>query len=815
MAEWTHPFPIYVASFAAATALGFACAPVGPWLCLPAVAGTTAVAAGMSAGVPGLDRRAAAVLLGLFTGTAALAAHRTADPPPISASLPAATDGRRGELRGRVAAGPRLHPRGWLFELAPTSLDGRRLPRPTGNLRVFLPERGCGPAPRAAPVAPGDRVELFARIEPFPPDPFPETGSYRRRMQRRGVAGRATVEDDLERLGRAADPRLWVRRWLSTTRTRLACALRRSLPRERLGYALAWLTGNRHFLAPTDRSAFRRTGTAHLLAISGLHMAVIGGAIWWFVGGLLARYPGLTCGRRRRPITAAVVGSLLAVYVLFVGAPISALRSWGMVLAAASAAAVCRPASALHLLAAAGLAMLAADPDAIASMGFQLSFAATGAILLFATHPPAPSSPPAPPDETRHDANPSRGHLVLAVGGSVSATLATWVVLAARTGFVPASGLWLNLIVTPLVGSILFPVVLAGALIGAVHPVGYRAVGWSTAVADGLAALLRRIAELPLASAVTGTLPWWALVPAAFGVVAVATSRLRRRPLMVGGGLLFGGLVAGDLAHAPGAPPGRLVAHFIPVGQGDATLVETPAGGTLLLDAGGDRLGDSPGRTRVVPYLYRQGIGHLDWMVASHGDVDHTGGLEAVASRLEIDTFARPAGPTTSSMRRAQRRAARQAGATVVRIGGNFSAKLGAAKLTMFRAPETVARTDNDRSLVLRITAGNGEGRLLLPGDIERTAERWLAGRVPLRATVARIPHHGSSTSSTPALLDAVRPTAAVVSAGRHNRFGHPHRSVLRRYTARGIAVAETAELGLVRAVVGPGTDLLLRAHRP
>jgi len=231
---------------------------------------------------------------------------------------------------------------------------------------------------------------------------------------------------------------------------------------------------------------------------------------------------------------------------------------------------------------------------------------------------------------------------------------------------------------------------------------------------------------------------------------------------------------------------------MLDVGQGDSILVRDGER-TMLVD-GGIR------EANVVTQLVDRGVRHPDVVVLTHAHPDHCGGLPSVIARLDV-------GEVWISPRRfrgdcAERLleacAARETPIRLLRERrsrtlGNIIITPLLPRYTFKRAPE------NNSSVVLRLRIGNR--RVLLTGDIERDAERELAEDEDIRADVLKVAHHGSRTSSTPALLDAVRPRIALISCGRRNLFGHPHESVVEALRERKIRIAETDRNGAVEVV--------------
>jgi competence protein ComEC len=330
-----------------------------------------------------------------------------------------------------------------------------------------------------------------------------------------------------------------------------------------------------------------------------------------------------------------------------------------------------------------------------------------------------------------------------------------------------------------------------------------RAAG---AVLDAVAAVAPHV---PAVSA--GPVPAWAYAVA--GALAVATVRARRSALRVAGAAAVGAVLAAAPPPAIAPPPPRAV--FLDVGQGDATLVQGRAA-AVLVDAGTAVPGGwDAGTHRVLPAVRALGVGRLDLVVASHADLDHRGGLPAVVRALPTARVWLPPGGLRDPAFSRLRAAAWATGATLGERGrGDAPLELGDLRiepLWPIRGPLAVPTSRNDASLVVRVQAAGGCG-VLLAGDVGADAERALAASEAPRVAVLKLAHHGSRTSSSAALLDAVAPRLAVASAPRHSRFGMPHREVRERLEARAIPLAWTGRDGAV--LVGLAHEGGLRAWR-
>jgi competence protein ComEC len=283
--------------------------------------------------------------------------------------------------------------------------------------------------------------------------------------------------------------------------------------------------------------------------------------------------------------------------------------------------------------------------------------------------------------------------------------------------------------------------------------------------------------------------------------------RGRRRALAIAAALTIPTIAALYLGtRAPASPQ----LTMLDVGQGDALVLR--AGGKVLLVDGGGRVDfERFGETTLLPLLADRGIRRVDVVVLSHVHPDHCGGLPAVVTRMR-------AGEVWISPRRfegdcAQRllEACRVAMVPIHLVRDGEVRRLGAVELRAFLADRTFRRApENNASVVLQV--GLAKSHILLTGDIEREAESEIAPRLA-QADVLKIAHHGSRSSTTAPLLDAVRPRVALISCGRHNIFGHPHAAVLEALRARGIRIWRTDRDGTVEIELRDGHLFVRRAR--
>ncbi|HSF24210.1 MAG TPA: ComEC/Rec2 family competence protein, partial [Blastocatellia bacterium] len=268
----------------------------------------------------------------------------------------------------------------------------------------------------------------------------------------------------------------------------------------------------------------------------------------------------------------------------------------------------------------------------------------------------------------------------------------------------------------------------------------------------------------------------------------------------------------------PGAPTGKLVIHFLDVGQGDSGLVVFPHGATMLVDGGGelrfnkpdsDREGTeaefseggfSVGEAVVSRFIWSLGRTHVDYALATHADADHIAGVSDVVRNFQVGQtiVGRVPGSDLEFGRFIKTVERRGVSLATVNAGDRFEVDgVRVEVLWPPRPSQAPVTSGNNDSVVLRLVYGSIA--VLLTGDIEQAAEKALVeSGVNLRADVLKVPHHGSKTSSSEAFIDAVRPGYAVISVGERSRFGHPHPSVVKSYVERGINLFQTGRDGTV-----------------
>ncbi len=528
--------------------------------------------------------------------------------------------------------------------------------------------------------------------------------------------------------------------------------------------------GDRRDLSERHWDVLQRTGTAHLLAISGLHIGLVAGLA--FLSARLI-YRLLPVPRFTRQHLAAALAALAAAgYAALAGFALPTVRALIMLAVPLAALALRRSVSGPQGLIAALAAVLAVDPLASLQRGFWLSFGAV-AVLLWVTR-----------------GCPGGNRVGRALRPQWAVFVGLFPVLAA-TGL-PHSVLapLVNAVAIPWVSVAVLPPLFAGLIaLPWAAPLAEPALRLSAAALELLWQGLRWLAELPLAPVRPGA----TALPVALALVgAVLLLAPRGWPGRAVALVLFTPLLV-PVRVAP--PVDAAWLHVLDVGQGTAAVVQTHSR-ALLYDAGpGWEAGWNAGRGVIVPFLAARGLERPGRIVISHADSDHAGGLAGLEP-IPVDATL-----TGSSPDRRWPRCL--AGERWGWDGVDFE---------VLHPGRWLPYLGNDSSCVLMVRAG--AGRLLLTGDIGAAVERRLQA-MDSKAALISVPHHGSKSSSTEEFLAAVGPRLAVVSAGQGNRFRMPHAETVARYARHGIGLLSTAECGYLRIALGPGPEpRLLHAER-
>lgn len=538
-------------------------------------------------------------------------------------------------------------------------------------------------------------------------------------------------------------------------------------PGDSAGVLVAIIVGARHLIRPDQWDRYAETGTSHLMAISGLHIGLAASGAYLIVLALSV-CSARQFARRDVALGAALVAAVA--YACVSGMALPARRATIMLACVTVMLLLRREPNAGPVLAFAALAIGVLDPVSTMAPGFRLSFAAVATLVWLSLRRPTVRAP------ERYGADQ-------VVAGLVTVQLALFLGLMPLTiqsfGRIALPAPLLNLVAVPIFSLATVPLGLIALILdGPFAIAGDWFLGLAAATIDLLEVLIGHAAAAGGSSRVAG-------IEGAAWVALVALFAWTLLPPGWPGRWISWLAVVFIVAWRPAAPAtGCVRASILDVGQGLAVVLETRSR-VVLFDAGPRyRNGSSAGENVVLPYLRSRGIPRVDLAVISHPDIDHAGGLAAIAAALPVgDIVAGNAGLLSDV-------AARPC------ILGQRWAWDG-VEYTILSPPGEGGMTRNDASCVLLVAAG--ETRLLFTGDIEKPAETRLVERRALPVVdLATVPHHGSRTSSTMPFVLELRPDYAIVSAARHNQWGFPKPDVVSRWRAAGAQVLNTGISGAI-----------------
>ena len=569
---------------------------------------------------------------------------------------------------------------------------------------------------------------------------------------------------------------------LSELRSFWAQNLEKITGKEEAALLKAMLLGEKSGLKKEQKELYQSGGISHILAISGLHISL--------VGMLLYRF--LRKKKRSYPFSALVSGSCMVVYGLLTGFGVSAKRAVFMFLVYLGAELLGETYDVVSALALSGLLILAEQPLQLFQCGFQLSFLSVGAVALVY-----------PALQKRLG---WRKKAALSLLSGLSVTLFT----------LPCTLYWfyewmpyavfLNLIVIPLV-PVVFLSGAAGMLTGGASvAAGMFLAGASAGVLRFFQTLLERTEVLAGSRAVIGQPELWqiALYYVLVGAAVWGGKRKEKREksrensrenkLLRTAGIIFALCILCFPFHRPAE------VTFLDVGQGDAVFLRTETGTTCLIDGGSTTVSDV-GTYRLLPFLKSRGVSSLDYLFLSHMDADHINGAEELLKDqfrgIPIRHLCLSALPGDETRERLEKEA-RLFGTELCYISrGAVFREEGAEIRCLSPVKDQKKEDENENSEVLMVEISGL--RILFTGDLgEEGEQELLEAGTDLRAAVLKVGHHGSRFSTGEAFLEAVSPNVAVISCAENNRYGHPAPETVERLEQADCRVFYTMKSGAI-----------------
>jgi competence protein ComEC len=684
----------------------------------------------------------------------------------LSDSLPDEWQGKNIVVSGIVAEMPRPHERGlrFIFDVEKVHTKDARVPH-----RILI---GTYDAHGKTPLHPaaGQRWRFTVRLKQPHGTGNPGNFDFEAWALERDIRATGYVYEKGDNISLAEEtvsPAYLVQHLRETVRTHFHKTLGEA---PYTGILTALAIGDQSGIANHDWQLFTRTGTNHLMSISGLHITLLAGMIFGLVYWLWQRSIRLMLLFPARK-AAAIAGLCAALfYTLASGYEVPAQRTLYMVATFTLMLLLSRNVSPSQMLAAALVVVLLADPWAVLSPGFWLSFGAV-ALIFYVT------------------ANRLRRQHWLREYGKVQWAMTIGLIPPLLALFQQLSLVApvANAFAIPLVSLLVVPLTLLGTL---------PPFEWMLYLAHEALRLcmflLAQLDRIPFAVWLQHAPPLWTVVAGVGGALWMLAPR--GFPMRWLGTVL---LLPMFMVAAPVPEQGTARVTVFDVGQGLSISVQTRTH-ALLYDTGPDFAGEADSGNRILlPALRSMGMASLDLLVLSHDDIDHIGGTVSLLQGLPVDNV-------LTSLPRSHPVLALAAHSEPCHDGQAW--EWDGVRFEMLHPSDAAAgkafQHDNERSCVLRVSTGAHS--VLLAADIEEATERRLLTlhSAELPATVLIAPHHGSKSSSSQPFVGAVRPQYVVFTTGYRNRFGHPREEVVERYRTAGSSVLRSDIEGAIGIVL-------------
>lgn len=646
----------------------------------------------------------------------------------------------------------------------------------------------------------GDRIQVRTYL--YKPRNYRNPGGfdYRAYLQRKGIylLGRIRTAGDITLL--SSSPSLMGR--LFDFRNRFSRFIGSDTSEKQ--FLVTVMLGMREVLPYSLKNSFRRTGTAHLLAISGLHVGILATFFFAFfreIWRLLPFKVYLQLTRKIRPGKVAAFLSIppLIAYTFLAGSSTPTIRALIMITAYLTATVLERDKEYFNILGIAAAVILLWRPSSLYNVGFQLSFVIVFFIIyIMTTYTAATQADPWKPLANKTSVIEKyilRGCSFFLI--SLSAYLAALPLVSYHFKQISLVGFGASLIAV-----LLFSFTLPFGIISLIlFPVSQGLSEFFIIIClKSMYFLVEWVKWL-------GSYDWASILvyqPSLLLIVVIYAFYLclgrihRHRSARYGAGAFF---LTGLLLLLPPRGDNRLQVSFLDVGHGDATFIRTPRGKTLLIDAGkSSGFSLDIGKKVVAPFLLHEWVGKLDHVILSHHHADHFGGLPYIVNNFRIGEFWDTPGYSRSYKKVKNVIEKKEIPVRYITAGEHFDLDKE-VRMEVLHPTNSFLKTSshkiNDRSIVLRLVYKNVS--FLFTGDIENKAETSLVSSgADITASVLKIPHHGAGTSSSQAFLQAVQPEFAVLFRSSYPKSNYTDKDILNQYQNLGIRLLKTQQEGCI-----------------
>lgn len=541
------------------------------------------------------------------------------------------------------------------------------------------------------------------------------------------------------------------------------------------GVCISMVLGDKSLLADEIQNMFQKNGIAHILAISGLHISLIGLTLY-----RLIRKAGVNFS-----VSAAVCVSVMLSYGMMTGNSISTIRAVVMFGVSVYAEVFGRTYDSISAICLSASVIMLRYPYCIYNAGFYLSFGAVLGIVLVA-----------PAVITCFGIKNSflKGFLV-----SLSVTLATLPVLSYFYYEIPIYSVILNIAVIPCMGLLIASALLAGFAGMLCIPLGIFLMGPASYIIRFYEVICKAAQNLPGAVKIIGAPKEWQILMYVFllGTAVLLAAHCKKRGAYV---FILGTAAAVYILTV--RPKSDMEIVMLSVGQGDCMYISCKEY-AILID-GGSSSKKNIGKYTIIPFLKYKGIDSLDYVVLTHSDSDHYSGLTELLEdkSIKVQKFILPDIKKPDEAYTKVRDIAAQSAKKVDAIcAGELLVEDGLRILCLHPSKGYAYTSTNDYSLAFHVSYGQFD--LITTGDMEAAGELSVLNSFKLnKAEVLKCGHHGSSTATGAPWLSALQPEIALISCGRNNRYGHPHEEVLERIEQSGCDIYRTDECGAVTIYV-------------